>query len=325
MDEAGVARKLAAILAADVAGYSALMERDEAGTLDRLNRLLATSVSPAIQDNSGRIVKLMGDGVLAEFASVHDAVRCAREIQDRNRRNNLEAGDCEAMSMRIGVHLGDVIVQREDIFGNGVNIAARLQALAEPGGIAVSEEVFWQLDPHNRNACRDLGTHRVKNIARPVRAHALATAGTVAAAPPPRDNARPVTAPLVASRDRLYARRGGRFGVVVGYVAGTCRTGLCRSFGTAGGSGSLRKPRRISALQCAHFSAHCHSWQIGEAHDASPDLGYSFGDLALPINLLASLSMAQGLPEMFSASARWAPPKGDYHIVANTGDTDVVM
>ena len=186
MDEAGVARKLAAILAADVAGYSALMERDEAGTLDRLNRLLATSVSPAIQDNSGRIVKLMGDGVLAEFASVHDAVRCAREIQDRNRRNNLEAGDCEAMSMRIGVHLGDVIVQREDIFGNGVNITARLQALAEPGGIAVSEEVFWQLDPHNRNACRDLGTHRVKNIARPVRAHALATAGTVAAAPAPR-------------------------------------------------------------------------------------------------------------------------------------------
>ena len=130
-------RRLAAILAADVTGYSRMMSEDEAGTLAALQRCRSESVDPAIARHHGRIVKLMGDGLLAEFASVVEAVDCAAEIQREMAARNAGAANKRSMVLRIGVHLGDVIVEGDDLYGDGVNIAARLEGIAEPGGICI--------------------------------------------------------------------------------------------------------------------------------------------------------------------------------------------
>src|SRR6266498_3094427 len=137
-------RRLAAILAADVAGYSRLMSLDESGTLARLQAHRSELIAPAIAGHHGRVVKLMGDGILAEFGSVVDAVECAAEIQREMAARNAEVGDDRRMGFRIGVHLGDVIVEGEDIYGDGVNIAARLESLAETGGICISRQAYDQ-------------------------------------------------------------------------------------------------------------------------------------------------------------------------------------
>ena len=134
-------RRLTAILAADVAGYSRLMGADEEGTHQRLKAHLVEVVEPKIREHDGRVVKNTGDGVLAEFSSVVEAVRCAAEIQRAMADRELEVLDEQRIRFRIGVNLGDVIVEEHDIFGDGVNIAARLEALAEPGGICVSRVV----------------------------------------------------------------------------------------------------------------------------------------------------------------------------------------
>ena len=134
-------RRLAAILAADVAGYSRLMEADEEGTLERLKALRRELVDPKIAQHHGRIVKSTGDGLLVEFPSAVNAVRCAAEIQRGMVDRNCDVPEGERIRFRIGVNLGDVIVEPEDIFGDGVNIAARLEALAEPGGICISRSV----------------------------------------------------------------------------------------------------------------------------------------------------------------------------------------
>jgi adenylate cyclase len=136
-----VQRRLAAILAADVAGYSGLMGVDEVGTRSRFNADLRELVEPATASHGGRIVKTLGDGLLAEFASVVDAVRCAVAIQKGIAERNAVLPDDRRMRFRIGINLGDVIVEGGDIHGDGVNIAARLEALANPGGIAVSRTV----------------------------------------------------------------------------------------------------------------------------------------------------------------------------------------
>ena len=128
MGEGRAQRRLAAILAADVVGYSRLMETDEAGTLARLKTLRRDIIDPSIASHSGRIVKLMGDGALVEFASAVEAVTCAVEIQNSVREHNVEAGD-DAIRFRIGINVGDIIVEGDDIYGDGVNIAARLEAL----------------------------------------------------------------------------------------------------------------------------------------------------------------------------------------------------
>ena len=130
-----MARRLAAILAADVVGYSRLMAADEAGTHARLKALRQELIEPAIAAHHGRIVKLMGDGALVEFASVVDAVQCAVEIQRGVAERNAGVPDDQRIEFRIGINLGDVIVEGDDIYGDGVNIAARLEGLAEPGGI----------------------------------------------------------------------------------------------------------------------------------------------------------------------------------------------
>ena len=135
-------RRLAAILAADVAGYSRLMGADEVGTLALLTRHRAELIEPAIARHRGRVVKLMGDGILAEFTSVVEAVECAADIQRGMAERNSAAAPSGRMEFRIGVHLGDVIVENGDIYGDGVNIAARLEGIAEPGGIRLSRQAF---------------------------------------------------------------------------------------------------------------------------------------------------------------------------------------
>jgi adenylate cyclase len=177
-----VERRLAAILAADVAGYSRLMGADEEGTLERLKAHRCELVDPKIREHRGRIVKTTGDGMLVEFPSVVDAVRCAVEVQRAMVDRNAEVPDDKRITFRIGVNLGDIIVDGDDIYGDGVNIAARLEALAEPGGICISRVVRDQIRDKLPYPFEDMGEQNVKNIARPVRADAI-SATAVASTP----------------------------------------------------------------------------------------------------------------------------------------------
>jgi adenylate cyclase len=168
MAEERVQRRLAAILAADIAGYSRLMGGDETGTLLSLKNILDGLIKPAVAKYRGRIVKLMGDGILAEFASVVEAVECSLEIQQGMTQRNIGIADDRALRFRIGIHLGDVIVENDDIFGDGVNVAARIEGLAEPDGIAISDDAYRQVRDRIDVPWQDGGTHQVKNIARAV-------------------------------------------------------------------------------------------------------------------------------------------------------------
>jgi adenylate cyclase len=161
-----VQRKLAAILAADVAGYSRLMGADEEGTLRRLQGLRADLIDPAIAQHHGRIVKTTGDGLLVEFASVVDAMRCATQWQAAMADRTQPAET--RIDFRIGVNLGDVIIDGDDIFGDGVNIAARLEAMAEPGGICISRTVLTQTRGKLDFPVAELGDQALKNIAQPI-------------------------------------------------------------------------------------------------------------------------------------------------------------
>ena len=161
-------RRLAAILA-DAAGYSRLMGADEEGTLVRLKTLRRELTDPKIAEYHGRIVKTTGDGLLVEFASVVDAVRCAVEVQQAMTERNTGVGAETRIEFRIGINLGDVIVEDDDLYGDGVNIAARLEALADAGGVFVSNTVHDQVRDRLPFAFEDLGEQQVKNIARPVR------------------------------------------------------------------------------------------------------------------------------------------------------------
>ena len=192
-------RRLTAILAADVAGYSRLMGADEEGTHERLKAHLRELVEPKIAEHRGRIVKNTGDGFLAEFASVVDAVRCAVEMQRGMAERNADAPPEKRIEFRIGINLGDVIAEEHDIFGDGVNVAARLEALAEPGGICVSRVVRDQVRDKLDFAFEDMGEQSVKNIARPVRVYALrpeAVAGASSAHSVPGRVSQPATARL---------------------------------------------------------------------------------------------------------------------------------
>jgi adenylate cyclase len=180
-------RKLTVILAADVVGYSALMERDEAGTLSRLQENRKTVFEPRVAAHGGRVFKLMGDGALAEFPSAQAAVTCALEIQTATEAAGAGQPETERLCYRVGINLGDVIVEGDDIYGDGVNVAARLQALAPIGGVAVSRNVSEQVAGKVAASFEDLGAHAVKNIERPVHVFAVkpqaSVAGGRAAAP----------------------------------------------------------------------------------------------------------------------------------------------
>ncbi|WP_426409149.1 adenylate/guanylate cyclase domain-containing protein [Bradyrhizobium ganzhouense] len=174
MDVPGPERRLAAVLAADMVGFSRLMEVDEAGTLARLKTHRIELIDPAIAKNHGRIIKTTGDGMLVEFHSVVDAVLCAAEIQSRMGRRNTDVPPPRWIQFRIGINLGDVIVDQNDIFGDGVNVAARLEALAEPGGICISSAVRDQLGQRLDGVeFEDIGEQNVKNIVRPIRVYRI--------------------------------------------------------------------------------------------------------------------------------------------------------
>jgi adenylate cyclase len=170
-------RRLAAILAADVAGYSRLMGADEEGTLERLKALRRELVDPKIAEQHGRIVKTTGDGVLVEFASVVDAVPCAVEVQQAIPERNTGVAAESRIELRTGINLGDVIVEGDDLYGDGVNIAARIEALADTGGVFVSNTVHDHVRDRLPFAFEDLGEQQVKNIARPVRVYRVRDAG----------------------------------------------------------------------------------------------------------------------------------------------------
>jgi class 3 adenylate cyclase len=180
-----VDRRLIAILAADVAGYSRLMGADEEGTLAALKAIRRELGDPKITEHRGCIVKTTGDGLLVEFQSVVDAVRCAVEVQQGMAGRNADVPEDRRIQFRIGVNLGDVILDEGDIFGDGVNIAARLEALAEPGGICLGGSAHEQVRDKLDLAFEDLGERQIKNITRPVRVYRirLGEAPTAAAAP----------------------------------------------------------------------------------------------------------------------------------------------
>src|SRR6202047_1610757 len=164
-------RRLTAILAADVAGYSRLMGADEEGTHERLKALRRELLDPKIAEHHGRIVKTTGDGMLVEFASVVDAVRCAVAVQQAIPGRNTGVAADSRIELRIGINLGDVIVEGDDLYGDGVNIAARIEALADAGGVFVSNTVYDHVRDRLPFAFEDLGEWQGKNIARAVRGY----------------------------------------------------------------------------------------------------------------------------------------------------------
>ena len=170
-------RRLAAIVSLDVVGYSRLMGLDDSGTLAALKAHRRELIDPKIAEHDGRIVKTTGDGLLLEFPSVVDAVRCAVEVQRGMAERNAGVAPDKRLDFRIGINVGDIIIDGDDIFGDGVNVAARLEALADPGGICVSRVVRDQVLDKLSFAFEDLGAQEVKNIARPVDVYRVAVGG----------------------------------------------------------------------------------------------------------------------------------------------------
>ena len=192
-------RRLAAIMAADIVGYSRLVEADEAGTLAAIRDLRHEVIDPLLAQSHGRIVKLMGDGAIVEFGSVVDAVACAAAIQTRRRRAAGRGAADRRIVFRIGINLGDVVVDGDDLLGDGVNVAARLEQLCEPGGVLVSGTAYDHLQGKLGLPLDDAGEQQLKNIARPVRIWRLRLDGTKPLAP----------APDRAEAQGLDADRGG--------------------------------------------------------------------------------------------------------------------
>ena len=182
-------------MAADVAGYSRLMGTDEEGTLAALKAIRGELGDPKIAEHRGRIVKTTGDGLLVEFASVVDAVRCAVEVQRGMAERNADVPADKRIEFRFGIHQGDIIIDDGDIFGDGVNLAARLEGLAEPGGICVSRVVHDEVRDKLDFAFDDMGEQKVKNIARPMRVFAVPLERMCDAAPDAAVGSRPLALP----------------------------------------------------------------------------------------------------------------------------------
>ncbi len=171
MSEEGVERRLTTILAADVVGYSRLMAADEAGTLTSLKALRRELIEPKTAEYHGREVKLMGDGTLMEFGSVVDAVTFAVDVQQAMALRNTDVPENQRITYRMGINIGDIIVDGDDIYGDGVNIAARMEGLAEPGGICVARNVYNQVKGKMELDFEDMGEQKVKNISEPIRVY----------------------------------------------------------------------------------------------------------------------------------------------------------
>src|ERR1700729_1732082 len=188
-------RKIAAILVSDVVGYSRLARADEDRTLSRLRGLRSDLIDPAIAAHNGRVVKRTGDGAIVEFRSVVDAVRCAIEVQNAMVERNAGVPEDRRIVFRIGIHLGDVVEESDgDLMGDGVNIAARLERVANPGAICLSEQAYWQVKGRLDLAVSDLGPTQLKNIAEPIRLYSLQVGAPAQAKPvsaPPPDKSAP--------------------------------------------------------------------------------------------------------------------------------------
>ena len=200
MSSEHVERRLAAILAADVAGSCRLIGIDEEGTVAQLRALRKALFDPKIAERHGRVVKNTGDGALVEFASVVDAVRCADEIQRGMAEQNTDVPQDKRIEFRIGIHVGDIIIDENDIFGDGVNIAARLESIAEAGGVCISDDAYRQVRSKVDMACDDLGPQTLKNIAEPMRAWRVKLGGQSAATAQPGSPAS--RAPVLALPDK---------------------------------------------------------------------------------------------------------------------------
>jgi class 3 adenylate cyclase len=197
--EAKVTRRLAAILAADMVGYSRLMGADEVGTIARQKALHAEAIDPAIAEHGGRIFKTTGDGLLVEFPSVVDAVTCAIAVQAGIAGHDTGLPEARRIRYRIGINLGDIVIEGDDILGDGVNVAARLEALAEAGGICISGDVYRQVRNKIDIGFEDLGEQRVKNIAEPVRTYRVALAAPATKSAPAKDaDSQPPDKPSIA-------------------------------------------------------------------------------------------------------------------------------
>ena len=198
MSREHVERRLAAILAADVAGSCRLIGIDEEGTLEQLKALRKTLFDPKIAEHRGRIVKNTGDGALVEFASVVDAVRCADEIQRGVAEQNIDVPQVKRIEFRIGIHVGDIIIEESDIFGDGVNIAVRLEGIAEPGGVCISDDAYRQIRGKVEITCEDIGSQSLKNIAEPMRVWRMRigrSSSPEMLAKPPTETAQPLALP----------------------------------------------------------------------------------------------------------------------------------
>jgi len=195
LPEGRVQRRLAAILAADVAGYSRLMGADEVGTLAALKALRREVVDPAIAEHQGRIVKTTGDGMLVEFASTVDAVNCALGVQGKMADRNCDGP--KKIAFRIGINIGDIIIDGDDIFGDGVNVAARVENECQPGSVLLSDDAFRQVRGKTAFVFDDIGERTLKNIDRPVRLYAarIATVPLSISADPPAADRKPLPLP----------------------------------------------------------------------------------------------------------------------------------
>jgi class 3 adenylate cyclase len=204
-----VERRSSAILAADVAGYSRLMHDDEEATHARLTMLLADAVEPSIAQHGGRVVKNTGDGLLAEFRSAVEALRAATQFQERVHDLTIGDSDEKRLAFRVGINIGDVIVEPHDIFGDGVNVAARLEGIAKPGGICISASTYEQVVGKVAIEFTDLGEQSLKNIARPVRAYAVVPKGSGGATRTGDETPGPQSVPRLSIVVLPFANLGG--------------------------------------------------------------------------------------------------------------------
>ena len=272
-------RKLAAILHADVAGFSRLMGLDEAGT-HRVLGELRRAVDPLIASHGGRIVGTAGDSLLADFSSVVDALDCAVEMQLASRAINDPIPPDRRLELRIGVNLGDVIVDGGDIFGDGVNIAARLQALARPGTVCISHNVYEQVKNKLDLDYHPLGSHRAKNIAEPVRAYAI----DVSAVPRPAGKTRRWLAAVAATSGF----------VVVGLVAWALHVGAGRDL-LGWGAAAPPKPVEVASLAAPQQLAGRPSVAVLPFKNLSGDAGQDFFSAGITEDVITALGRFSNL------------------------------
>jgi adenylate cyclase len=291
-------RKLAAILHADVAGFSRLMGEDETGTHQALNKL-RSAVDPLIAAHGGRIVGTAGDSVLADFSSVVDALGCAIEMQRASREVNDPLPPERRLELRIGVNLGDVIVDGDNIFGDGVNIAARLEALAQPGTVCISQTVYDQVRNKLDLDYRSLGSHRVKNIAEPVRAYAVGS---------------PAAAPRRRTQWPLVAGAGAAVLVVAGLIAWAVYTGAGKELL---GLGAASKPVDVATLAAPARLAGRPSVAVLPFKNLSGDAGQDFFSDGITEDVITALGRFSNL--LVIAKSASFPFKGSNAAPAEIG------